>query len=115
MREAFLGTDNPTNIMDDQINIFDNSAINILRIIETQRNLIVKCQQYWDQNLTEGTRRTSETLPGILEVSPVLTTLKSKLNAAREFLNNFIIEKNDNDKSISLQYRAKLIEMLNKY
>lgn len=115
MREEFLVSDDPSTIIDKAINGFDDSAIKILRVVESQRHLVNKCKQLWDQYMVEGSQKLSETLPGISEISPLLTATKSNLNSIRDSIFNLIMEKSENEKYISLQYKSKLIELLNKY
>ena len=110
-----MGSENALAIIDDEINLLDNSAIQILRTIESQKILVVKSQNLWDELINEGVSKTVEILPGIQEIPEQIKTATSKLNELEDLLLILVQDCLKNEKSIALQYRAKLAELLNKY
>lgn len=115
MRESLLGAEQPSIIINEKINTFDNSAIEILRIIESKRTSITKCKDSWDKVLQEGSMKMREIIPGLTSVLSNLEKAESSIIRAKIIFEDCVIEQNENEYSMALQYKSKLIELLNKY
>lgn len=102
-------------IINEKINAYDNAAIEILRIIEAQRNLIIKCQDSWDKSFQEGVGKMFEIIPGLADVSSQLEELEININGAKMTLEDFIFEQNEMEYNLAVQFKSKLMELLNKY
>lgn len=115
MREILLGAEQPSIIINEKINDYDNSAIEILRIIEAQRTIIIKCQDSWNKCFQEGVDKMYEILPGVADAPSQLKELEIEINGAKMILENLIIEQNEMEHHLAIQFKSKLMELLNKY
>lgn len=115
MREVFLGTEQPSIIINDKINAYDNLAIDILRIIEAQRNLVTKCQDSWNHFFQEGVKKMCELIPGVEDISLQLEELEINITKATVIFEDLIFDQNEIEYSLAIQFKSKLMELLNKY
>jgi hypothetical protein len=115
LRETLLAAEQPSIIINEKINIYDNSAIEILRIIEAQKNLISKCTDYWNKFLENGVVKMCEIIPGAVTVPSHLEVVEASLRGIKNTFESLIIEKNNFEHSQALQCNEKLMELLNKY
>ena len=115
MREDLLGDEQPSIIINEKINAYDNSAIEILRIIEAQRNLVIKCQDSWKKVLQEGMEKMCELIPGVADISSLLEELEISIKKAKIIFEDLIFDQNEIDYSLAIQFKSKLMELLNKY
>lgn len=86
-----------------------------MRIIEAQRNLITKCQDSWNKSLQEGVGKMCEILPGLEDVPSQLEELEISINGAKKTLEDLIFEQNEMEYNLAVQFKSKLMELLNKY
>ena len=115
MREALLAAENPSIIIDEKINTFDNSAIEILRIIEAQKNLVTKCTDFWNKFLEDGVMKMCEIIPGAVTIPSQLEAAEANLMDAKIIFEGLVIEKRTHEYSLALKCKEKLMELLNKY
>ena len=114
MREVLLGDEQPSIIINEKINTYDNSAIEILRIIEAQRNLVIKCQDSWNKVLQEGMEKMCELIP-VADISSLLEELEININGAKIIFEGLIFDQTEMEYSLAIQFKSKLMELLNKY
>lgn len=107
--------DNAFTIIDKKINEFDNMAIEILRIIELQRNLVTRCKHAWDKLLDDASKDINEIIPGAHGTALVLESVLKQLKETKILIIQYSERQEEENHAVSLQYKAKLTELLNKY
>lgn len=110
-----LEKDNCSLVIEAKINEFDNMAIEILRRIEIQRNLVSKGKHIWENLLEDASKHLIDLIPGILEIPLVIENILKQLKELNQFILKYY-EKQSKDRCIqALHYKTKLIGLLNKY
>lgn len=90
-------------------------AIDILRIIELQRNLVTKCKYAWDKLLDDASKYINEMIPGAHGTTLILESVLKQLKIIKPLITQYSEQQEKENYALSLQYKAKLTELLNKY
>lgn len=107
--------ENSSAVIDNEINEFDNMAIDILRIIELQRNLVAKSQRIWDKLLDDASKYINEIIPSAYGTAEILESVLKQLKETKILIIKYFEKREEEKYALSLQYKAKLTELLNKY
>lgn len=90
-------------------------AIEILRIIEIQKNMAARCKKAWEKLLEDAARDVSDIIPGAQKTTFVLDITLNQLKEIKTFIKQYADQQDKENYDLALQYRAKLTELLNKY
>ena len=98
-----------------KINEFDNMAIEILRIIEIQNNLVMKCKKGWEKLLEDASKDICDIIPGVYGISLVLESTLNQVKEIKKYITQYSDQQEKENYALALKYKAKLTELLNKY
>jgi hypothetical protein len=115
LRQKLLDANDKHSLIDSIINIHDNAAIEILRIIETQKKLMTKWDVIWLNLITEGSKKIENIMPEITEIHSRMDFFESSLTELQNTFINSIDEQETYNSSRAMQQKLKLSELLNKY
>lgn len=110
-----INKDNYSSVIETKINEFDNMAIEILKHIEIQRNLVLKGKNLWGKLLEDASKELLNLIPGVFEISLVLENALKQFKELNQFILKYYEEQQNNRRVLALHYNSKLIELLNKY
>ena len=115
LRESLLGADNHASIINDKINSLDNSAIEVLRVIESQKKLAAHITDIWNISIESGAEKMISLIPAMADISENLNSLNSDLKKSKEMIRDAYEKQKNIQESKNISFKSKLIDLLNKY
>lgn len=115
LRESLLGSDNHASIINDKINSLDNSAIEVLRVIESQKKLAAHIADIWSDSIKSGSGKMITIIPNMVDISKNLDLIRNDLNEMMTKISIITENQRNNQESNNISFKSKLIDLLNKY
>lgn len=95
------------------INRLDNSAVEVLRIIEQQRSINIKCQLVWDEFVQKCLVSLNDLLPSMKNITSIVENIYDKQTSLIDKYNNFIEMQEKFILKNSVEQRNRLNNLIN--